>query len=105
MEKILPIGSIIYLKGGEQKLMILNRGPQADVDGVLTMFDYSASPYPAGMSPEHVIFFNAENIDKVLFEGYIDEAEERFLEVYKEWLEVNKDIIVRGEVKAITAEK
>lgn len=38
-------------------------------------------------------FFNHENIDKVVFEGFKDEEEERFMEVYKEWeskLEVKK---------------
>ncbi|EGP5066298.1 DUF4176 domain-containing protein, partial [Enterococcus faecium] len=26
-----------------------------------------------------------ENIDKVVFKGYSDEEEERFLEIYQEW--------------------
>jgi len=96
MEKVLPIGSIVYLKGGNQKMMILNRGPQAEIEGILTLFDYSASPYPSGVSPKHVMFFNSENIDKVLFEGYSDDDEVRFLEVYNDWIGANAKCVVKG---------
>ena len=98
MEKVLPIGSIVYLKGGRQKLMILNRGPQAKVEDQLTLFDYSASPYPMGMTPDRVMFFNSEEIDKVLFEGYFDEDEVRFQEIYKQWLESEGKNVPKGKV-------
>ncbi len=55
--------------------------------------DYVGVVYPEGINPEDAIFFNHENIDKVVFEGFKDEEEERFMEVYKEWeskLEVKK---------------
>lgn len=78
---MLPIGSIVYLKEGTSKLMILNRGPilpskEADRKG--TMYDYSGCFYPQGLDPNNVFYFNEENIDKVLFEGFKDEEEERF---------------------------
>jgi hypothetical protein len=41
---MLPIGSIVYLKQGTSKLMILNRGPIIEVEGEQTWFDYSALP-------------------------------------------------------------
>lgn len=44
-----------------------------------------AALYPTGLNPETTIFFNHENIDKVVFKGYSDEEEERFLEIYQEW--------------------
>ncbi|KAA9374131.1 DUF4176 domain-containing protein, partial [Staphylococcus epidermidis] len=40
------IGSIIYLKEGSQKLMIINRGPIVDIDNQKYIFDYSACNYP-----------------------------------------------------------
>lgn len=41
--------------------------------------------YPSGFEPDDGIFFNKEDIDKVLFKGYVDDDEERFLEIYAEW--------------------
>lgn len=41
--------------------------------------------YPQGLQPESTIFFQHENIDKIIFEGYRDEEESRFLEIYHGW--------------------
>jgi len=98
IDKVFPMGSIIYLKGGNQKLMILNRGPQIKVDDEIKMFDYSATLYPAGLSLDKVIYFNTENIEEVLFEGYSDMDEDRFQELYQEWLETDGKNFPRGKV-------
>lgn len=100
---MLPIGSIIYLKEGTSKVMILNRGPlfegeRLGAKGVV--YDYSGCLYPQGLNPNNVFYFNEENIDKVVFEGYKDDEEERFKEIYNTWLEENKSIIEKGSVKA-----
>lgn len=39
MNEVLPIGSIIYLKEGQQKVMILSRGCQLQQDNELIFFD------------------------------------------------------------------
>ena len=96
MEKVLPIGSIVYLTEGTQKLMILNRGPQIELDGKIQLFDYSGCVYPVGLVVEQALYFNAENIDKVLFEGYSDEDEVRFQELYQKWLETEGKNIPKG---------
>lgn len=36
------------------------------------------------MNPEQVLYFNEENIDRTVFEGYRDEDEQRFSELYEE---------------------
>lgn len=41
--------------------------------------------YPQDLQPESTIFFQHENIDKIIFEGYRDEEESRFLEIYHGW--------------------
>ena len=86
-EKLLPIGSIVLLEEGLQKLMIVGRGTiyTDQVTGKDTFADYMAVLYPSGLNPETTIFFNHKNIDKVVFRGYSDDEEERFLEVYEEW--------------------
>lgn len=101
MDKLLPIGSIVYLNRGRQKLMILNRGPQAEIDNQLNLFDYSAIPFPMGMIPEQVTFFNSEDIDKVVFEGYSDEDEDKFQEIYQQWLETEGGNIPKGNIMKI----
>ncbi|MGV3095470.1 DUF4176 domain-containing protein, partial [Staphylococcus borealis] len=48
------IGSIIYLKEGSQKLMIINRWPIAEIEGQKYMFDYSACKYPVGVVEDQI---------------------------------------------------
>ncbi|EUJ30608.1 Uncharacterized protein conserved in bacteria [Listeria grayi] len=85
---VLPIGSIVKLYNGDIKLMILNRLPLYNQKGQIGYFDYSACMYPNGKVEEQVYFFNKENIEKVYHEGYRDEEEVAFQQVYKEKLKV-----------------
>lgn len=92
-KELLPLGSVIYLEEATTKLMIVGRGPIFESDGENVYSDYVGVIYPEGINPEDAIFFNHENIEKVVFEGYKDEEEELFMEVYKSWdsvLEVKK---------------
>ena len=41
--------------------------------------------YPSGFQKNSNIFFQHENIDRVVFRGYSDEEEKRFLVVYNNW--------------------
>lgn len=95
---MLPIGSIVYLNEGTSKMMIIGRGPIINNDGVDNMFDYSACVYPQGFHPEKTYFFNEENIDEVVFEGYRDTEEDRFQKLYKEKEEKEGNSIKKGEV-------
>ena len=93
------IGSIIYLKEGSQKLMIINRGPIVEMDNQRYIFDYSACKYPIGVVEDEIYYFNEENIDKVIFEGYSDEDETRFQELYEDMLKNMDSDIKRSNVK------
>lgn len=101
MEKILPIGSIVYLNDSKHKIMIINRGVQIELEEEIQMFDYSACHYPVGLSQDKIVYFNSENIDKVLFEGYFDSEEERTQELYQQWIETEGKNITKGKVKLI----
>ena len=90
------IGSIIYLKEGSQKLMIIKRGPIVDIDNQKYIFDYSACNYPVGVVEDQIYYFNEENIDKVVFEGYSDQDETRFQELFKEMMDNLDEDIQRG---------
>ena len=93
------IGSIIYLKEGSQKLMIINRGPIVDIDNQKYIFDYSACNYPVGVVEDQIYYFNEENIDKVVFEGYSDQDETRFQELFKEMMDNLDEDVQRGTVQ------
>ncbi|MDU1578585.1 MAG: DUF4176 domain-containing protein [Staphylococcus epidermidis] len=79
---------MIYLKEGSQKLMIINRGPIVDIDNQKYIFDYS-----------QIYYFNEDNIDKVVFEGYSDQDEMRFQELFKEMKNNLDDDIQQGIVQ------
>ena len=75
MERYLPIGSVVQLNNGEAKLMIINRFPLFNNNGTIGYFDYSACIYPLGNNDNQVYFFNSEDIQRIWFEGYVDEQE------------------------------
>ena len=77
MKSLLPIGSVVLLKGGEKRLMICGR-IQTDV-GTGVTYDYSACYYPEGMiNSKELFMFNNENIQKLFFIGFQDGEELAF---------------------------
>lgn len=86
-KELLPLGSVVYLEEGTQKLIIIGRGVIfEDSDSSERVFaDYMGTLYPSGFQKNSNIFFQHENIDRVVFRGYSDEEEKRFLEVYNNW--------------------
>lgn len=78
----MAIGNVVQLQKGDTKVMIINRFLLYNNQGTIGYFDYSACLYPNGNRDNQVYFFNHENIDKVWFEGYVDEAEEQLQEKF-----------------------
>ncbi|PNZ84130.1 MULTISPECIES: DUF4176 domain-containing protein [Staphylococcus] len=72
--------------------MIINRFPLYNNDGKIGYFDYSACIYPTGIFDNKSYFFNEENIEKVWFEGYVDESEE----VLQKRFETKKSSIIHA---------
>ena len=93
---MLPIGSIVYLSEGNQKIMILNRGAIVEQNSDRVLFDYTGSIYPNGLDPEQVFYFNDEDIDEVVFKGYEDEEEARFVTLYKKWFDEKGSKLSKG---------
>lgn len=76
-KNLLPIGSIVLLKGGEKRIMICGRIQSKD--GENTIYDYSACYYPEGIiDPNSMFFFNRDAIDTVFFIGFQDKEELAF---------------------------
>ncbi len=81
---LLPIGSVVILKNGEQPLMIYG---VKQIDGKPKLFgkqkeyDYICVIYPHGhLGEEHNYLVNHEDIDRILFRGYEDDEREKFLD-------------------------
>lgn len=75
---LLPIGSVVRLKGAEKYLMIvgfytiLPENPDK-------IMDYNGCFYPEGIiSSKLNLLFNHDQIDEVIFEGFVNEDEKNF---------------------------
>ncbi|MEY8462307.1 DUF4176 domain-containing protein [Streptococcus merionis] len=95
--KLLPIGSIVYLMGGNQKVVILNRGAVVLQNEKEVLFDYTGAMYPEGLNPNQVYYFNHSDIDEIIFTGYSDKDEERFVSLFEKWLNNEGKSIERGK--------
>ena len=56
--KMLPLGSVVILKGNVKKMMIIARLIALPVKGQVYRFDYGACLYPEGMVGDSLIYFN-----------------------------------------------
>lgn len=86
--EVLPIGSIVYLKDGIKKLLIIGRALKHNNDESQKVYDYAACLYPEGMISSEMIFFNSEDIDTVFNYGYSDDDDKQLQKII---LEVTKE--------------
>lgn len=72
-KNLLPIGSVVLLKGGEKRLMVTGR--LASI-GNSSLYEYTGCLYPEGLTKsDEIYFFNNDNVDRVYFIGFQDEEE------------------------------
>ncbi len=77
-EKYLPIGTVVMLKGGSKRAMIIGFCVTPDEDKT-KIYDYTGCLYPEGMlSSNQSLLFNHDQIEKVDYVGLIDEEETNF---------------------------
>lgn len=93
----LPLGSIVRLKGGDRKMVIVARALQVQNAGRELYFDYGAVPYPQGVVGDQMAYFQADLIDRLLFMGYSDAEDLEAGRNVRRFLETHPDI-VRGSV-------
>ncbi|KGG79581.1 hypothetical protein Y919_11200 [Caloranaerobacter azorensis H53214] len=74
---LLPIGTIVLLKGFEKKIMIFGRKINRIQENKI--YDYLGCFYPEGyIGDNYNIFFMHNSIDKIYFKGYEDSKEKIF---------------------------
>ena len=78
--KYYPIGTVVILKGGNRPIMIYGR--QQLQEGSNLIWDYVACLYPEGnLSDDYNIFFQHEEIEKVLHMGYKSSLDAKMQEI------------------------
>jgi hypothetical protein len=88
MKEILPIGSVVTLNGGNNKIMIIGYLPVTE-DGKL--FDYNGCIWPLGvLSSDRTLLFNHEQIVDVVSKGYENEEQQEFAKKLKDAYEKSK---------------
>lgn len=83
----LPLGSVVILKGGTQKVIINSRGLVSLMTEPSGFFDYGGSVYPQGIVGDKILYFNHCDIAKVIFRGYTDEDDTMMVNNINEWFE------------------
>lgn len=66
-DKLLPIGTIVLLKGGTKKLMITGYSSKDPDSG--DIFDYNSCIFPEGIMQEVYSLFNHSQIDEIFYKG------------------------------------
>lgn len=98
--KLLPLGSIVYLKEGNKKLLIIARGLVAKNGGGHLFFDYGGVPYPEGLVDDQMAYFQHDAIVRVVFEGFTDLDDEATVDKINAYIENHPDI-PRGDIKQL----
>ena len=77
-ERYLPIGTVVMLKGGTKRLMIIGFCSFAG-ENESVMYDYSACMYPEGvLTTDQTALFNHDQIESIYYTGLIDDEEKQF---------------------------
>ncbi|MEG0330326.1 MAG: DUF4176 domain-containing protein [Longicatena sp.] len=77
MKEILPLGSIVTLRGGTKKIMICARIQEDKKTSKL--YDYAACYYPEGIiNASELFLFQHEDIESVFYVGMQDSEEFAF---------------------------
>ena len=78
-EKYLPIGSVVILKGATKRLMI-SGFCALDNSNKDKIWDYSGCMYPEGfINTNQICLFDHDQIEKIFFQGFINEEQEVFM--------------------------
>ena len=66
-DNLLPIGTVVLLKGGSKKLMITGYSSKDPDSG--KVYDYNSCIFPEGIMEEVYSLFNHNQIEEIFYEG------------------------------------
>lgn len=86
MATLLPVGTILKLKGKEEKVMVAGYGGSNLKDEV---HDYVGIPTPMGVVDKNLMMvFNSEDVDSIAYLGYLDASTQVYI---NEFEKTNRD--------------
>lgn len=86
---LLPIGSVVMLKGAEEKVMIMGRAQICNEQ----FWDYACCLYPLGhLDPNKMVVCNRKDIDCVFYVGYQDDSEEALRESLEKYIDRKRTV-------------
>ena len=94
MEKMFyyPLGSVLTLRDGTQKLIIIGRGLNVKDGEETNYYDYGAVPYPLGITEDRIVYFNHSAVDMVLFSGYNDDDNQIMNTIINQYVEEHPEL-------------
>lgn len=93
VDRPLPLGSVVRLRGGKLKLMVIARALRVPAaNGKQYYFDYGAVAYPNGLISTDMAYFQLDAVEEVYHWGYSDEDDLRFLDSIHHFLDTHPDI-------------
>lgn len=90
MDNLLPVGSVVTLKGSKKKYMVA--GYSQENKGKI--FEYKGIDYIYGYNLSDIKLFNTDDISEVLFMGYYNMSNLYFLTEYKKYVDIIRNIDV-----------
>lgn len=89
-KKYLPIGTVCRLKNGKKNLMIIGFS-QSSTEDPEKSYDYAGCLYPEGIISSEINFlFNHNQIEQILYKGFVNEEEIKFKNRLNEFLTTGK---------------
>lgn len=87
VKELLPVGSVVLLKGGIKKLLIIGI-KQITKEELEKEYDYIGVLYPEGfLGNEALYVFDHSDINDIIFRGYDNAEREEFLETLEKLYE------------------
>ena len=93
MVNFLPLGSIVLLDAGTQKIMIVARGMNVEHEGKTVFFDYGGVPYPQGLTGDQLAYFNHDSVRSIYFVGCNDGDNQVITDALNAYLDKHDDIV------------
>lgn len=92
-DKLLPIGSVVLLKGGKKKTVIIGV-MQFRLGNEEKLYDYQGVPYPEGYMGDGTSYlFNHDQIEEVIFRGYEDTERQNYITFVQTVLEEANKVV------------
>ena len=88
----LPLGSVVLLKKGIHRVIIVGRGLKVKQGEDICFFDYAGVLYPEGLTGVDVCYFNNDWIQDIDFIGYNDESSRSITHKMEQYVASNPDM-------------